>query len=210
MVSVNSSAFVEGLLIGFSLIVAIGPQNIFVLKQGLKKEGQFITASISSIGDTFLILMGVGGLGSLLTSLESFHRLTLWGGALFLIYFGVKSILEAREKEIEIAGDTSGPFSKKKIVLEALAFSLLNPHVYIDTVLMIGTLAANYDTSARVYFAAGTILASWIWFFALSYGASLFAPVFQNKRLAQLIYFAIAILMFVLAYRLVSPELRLV
>ncbi len=170
----------QGFSLGASLIIAIGAQNAFVLRQGLKKQYVFIIAALCSLCDATLILLGVAGLGTIITALPILTLITSWGGALFLLIYGLRSFKAALQTQKLDTHTTSGePARLREVVLAVLAFSLLNPHVYLDTVVLIGSVGAHYPSFERLFFALGAMLASLTWFFALAYGARWLAPLFR-------------------------------
>jgi L-lysine exporter family protein LysE/ArgO len=171
----------QGFGLGMSLIVAIGAQNAFVLRQGLKKQHVFLVAALCSLCDAVLILLGVGGLGAVINALPVLTLVATWGGALFLLIYGLRSFRAAFQSDklntYEVAGE---PTRTREIILAVLAFSLLNPHVYLDTVVLIGSVGAHYPSGERLLFALGAMLSSLTWFFALAYGARWLAPLFRS------------------------------
>ena len=148
---------ISGLLLGGSLIIAIGAQNAFILRQGLLRQHVFILCLICALSDAVLIGLGVAGLGAIIS------------GSKILIGAVSPSGLEAAK---------TGPGSLKAAVLTCLAFTFLNPHVYLDTVLLVGGLSGRYQGAARMAFAIGAMSASFIWFFGLGYGARVLEPLF--------------------------------
>jgi len=177
----------KGLGFGAGLIVAIGSQNAFVLRQGLRREHTFWVALISSLGDVLLILLGTLGLGTVFSSSPVLIRLATWGGALFLLWYGFRSFRSAlKPQTLELEGERK-PSNLKGVMLATLAFSLLNPHVYLDTVVLIGSVAAKESLEGRTLFALGASLASILWFFGLAYGATHLTPLFSNPRAWQIL-----------------------
>lgn len=171
--------FLKGLGVGAGLIVAIGSQNAFVLSQGIKKEYWILIPLICSVCDAALICVGIAGMGSMVKMHPELLRYTAWGGALFLFWYGFLSLRSAfkrgRLDESRIKVATLGA-----TVLTTLALTLLNPHVYLDTVLLIGTIGSQFVHEQKIVFGAGAITASFIWFFVLSLGGSLLAPLFKK------------------------------
>lgn len=194
--------FFKGFFLGASLIIAIGLQNAFVLRQGIKKHHVFITALTASLIDVMLIGAGVLGFGALLEKFPSLISYITWGGAAFLIVYGAKSLYRAF-KPAALSGDEAGGFvqqgTAKEIVLIIMGISLLNPHVYLDTVVLIGGLAAGYGEDGKYIFGLGAMLASLCWFFSLAYGARLLAPFFQKPKSWQILDFLIALIMWAIA-----------
>ncbi len=192
----------KGLGFGAGLIVAIGSQNAFVLRQGLKREHVLIVALVSSLGDVLLILLGTLGLGTVFSSSPLLIRLATWGGALFLLWYGFRSFRSAfKIQTLELSGERK-PSSLRTTLLATLAFSLLNPHVYLDTVVLIGSVAAQESLEGRALFALGASIASIIWFFGLAYGASHLTPLFGNPRAWQILDLLVGITMWTIALSL--------
>ncbi len=198
----------RGLLFGFGLIIAIGAQNAFVLRQGLNKSHVFIAAFISSLGDTLLMVLGIGGLGAFIANNETLSNVSIWGGGIFLFYFGARSFMAALKKEgFEDLDDLNTLNTRKKTILSALAFSFLNPHVYLDTVVLVGSLGAQYPPDQRWIFGAGAIASSWIWFFALAYGAVLLSPIFNKATFRRVVDLIIALIMWSISWTLIGQPL---
>ncbi len=198
-------AFISGLLLGLSLIVAIGAQNAFVLRQGL--TGRFVlpVALVSALLDATLIVLGVAGLGALLESVPFLLGLVRWLGAGYLVWFGIASLRRARsDQSMSVSG--SDPATLTSVVLSTVTFSLLNPHVYLDTVVFLGALAAQFGDS-RWWFALGACLASIVWFFSLAYGAKALSRYVTQPRFWKILDTTIAVFMFALAIGLIFAPL---
>jgi L-lysine exporter family protein LysE/ArgO len=194
--------FVEGWGTSSGLIIAIGAQNAFVLKQGILRNYVFITSLICSFIDATLISLGVGGFGALLTSNLLLLNLARWGGAAFLIYYGFRSFRSAFKTEsLKIELNSKRP-SLKMTLLTVFALSLLNPHVYLDTVVLLGSIGAQFPIHERLYFALGAMLASFTWFFALGYGARYLDPLFQKPIAWKILDFLIGSVMWMIALSL--------
>ena len=201
--------YLNGLLLGWGLIVAIGAQNLYVLKMGVANRHAFSVAALCSITDAFLITLGVAGLGTLIAQNEIAVKIAAFGGGAFLIWFGSRALWAAvkghSDLQIENSEDAKGDF--RKVMLTALGFSLLNPHVYLDTVVFLGTLAAQYPDDDRVTFGLGAVTASLTWFFALAYGAKKLAPLFIKPKAARLLDLFVAIVMLTIAAQLISDQI---
>ncbi|MGI8417352.1 MAG: LysE/ArgO family amino acid transporter [Nakamurella sp.] len=157
-----------GLLTGLSLIIAIGAQNAYVLRQGLARQHIGVVVAICAISDLVLIVAGVAGVGALVRSHPTLLTVLRWVGAAYLVWFGVRSILAARRAHALTAHSLR---AKSSVVLTTLALTWLNPHVYLDTVLMLGNIANQHGPAGRWWFAGGACLGSVIWFTGLGYGA---------------------------------------
>ena len=195
------AAYGHGIGLGASLIVAIGAQNAFVLRQGLKREGRLTVALICAGCDALLIALGAAGFGSLLTRRPWLVQGALWLGAAFLVWYGFCAFRRAWRPETGEQAQTPG--STGSLALSALALSLLNPHVYLDTVVLIGGLSAQYALTPRVWFALGAMTASGVWFFGLAYGAALLVPLFRRPVTWRILDTLIGLIMWSIALSLV-------
>ncbi len=161
-------SLLTGLLTGLSLIIAIGAQNAYVLRQGLARQHIGVVVAICAVSDLVLIVAGVAGVGALVRSHPTLLTVLRWAGAAYLVWFGVRSILAARKAH----GLTVNVLpAKSSIVLTTLALTWLNPHVYLDTVLMLGNIANQHGPAGRWWFAVGACIGSIVWFTGLGYGA---------------------------------------
>ena len=204
----NFWAFTDGAMLGAALIIAIGAQNLFVLRQGACRDQIFIICLLSSLIDASLILLGAMGLGSAIAAFPWLVPWASWGGALFLIVFGLLSFRRVIWPEpLQALDETPVVTSRRKAVLLTLAFGFLNPHVYLDTVILLGGIAAGYAIHARIYFVVGAIIASFVWFFTLGYGARFLAPVMQNRTGARSLDLIVAAMMFFIAASLIQDQL---
>ena len=170
--------FIQGLVIGLTLIAAIGPQNLFVIQQGLKRSFVFTVCLICSISDTLLIIIGII-LSSYLAELsENIIQILKFGGASWLLLYGILKIKNSfREKEFKKIHQTE---KFNNTVLITLAFTFLNPHVYLDTIILIGTISLNFDS--KFSFAAGVSFGSFLFFFSLGYFSKHLSKHFNNKK----------------------------
>lgn len=195
------SPFFSGFLIGAGLIIAIGAQNAFVLRQGIRREHVFVLALICSAADALLIVLGVIGLGALIERFPALlNAVTLFGIA-FLIWYGWQALRRAlNPAAMTMAEDRAMPLSKA--VLTCLTLTFLNPHVYLDTVILVGSLAAPYSGGARMTYTLGAVTASFAWFFALGYGARVLTPLFAKPLAWRILDFGIAGIMFSIAGKL--------
>lgn len=190
-------ASVAGYLLSLSLIVAIGAQNAFVLRQGLRREHVFAVCFFCGLSDAILIAAGVAGFGSLASAVPWFETAMRYGGAAFLIWYGWRNARSAWRggASLDTAGEVVTSLSAILATLAMLTW--LNPHVYLDTVVLIGSISAQYDN--RLAFGTGAVLASFSFFFALGYGARLLAPVFRTARAWQVLDALIALTMWSIA-----------
>jgi L-lysine exporter family protein LysE/ArgO len=198
------SVFVKGFFTSAALIVAIGAQNAFVLRQGLKREHVFVVASICALSDAFLIALGVAGVGRFVQETPLLLSIARYGGAAFLIAYGLFALKRAfatTQQGLVVAAN-GGTTTLKQAVLACLAFTYLNPHCYLDTVVLLGSLSGQYPGALRWYFGAGALTASIVWFFSLAYGARLLAPLFARPIAWRILDGLIAAVMFSIALTL--------
>ena len=207
--SASLAAAIEGFGLGAGLIIAIGAQNAYVLRQGLRRQHVFAVASLCFLIDCLLIALGAGGFASLLQAVPSLPGIAAWGGALFLAGYSLRAFAAAlhpgRLEAADGAGQSAG---LKAAAATALALSLLNPHVYLDTVILLGGLAAQYSGSDRMAFALGAMLASGIWFYGLGFGARRLAPFFASPKAWRLLDAFVGCVMAALAAGLVLEQLN--
>lgn len=195
-----SPAFLPGFALGFGLILAIGAQNAFVLRQGLRREHVFSVCLTCAVSDAILIAAGVAGFGALATAVPWFEPVMRYGGAAFLFCYGARNLYSAWTggAALDVAG--GGPATLAATLAPLLAFTWLNPHVYLDTVVLIGSVSAQYDS--RLWFGFGAVTSSFVFFFGLGYGARLLAPLFARPRAWQLLDLLIGLTMWIIAARL--------
>jgi L-lysine exporter family protein LysE/ArgO len=189
---------VTGFLIGLGLIVAIGAQNAFVLRQGLLRRHVFAVTTVCAASDALLIVAGVAGLGTLVQSSPVLIAAATLGGALFLAAYAVKAARRALHPGRLTAG-SEAPAPLGPTLAAALAFTFLNPHVYLDTVVLVGSLSVRFEGPARIAYAAGAASASALWFYGLGYGARLLAPLFARPLAWRVLDALIAIVMATIA-----------
>ena len=233
------SSALAGLGLGLSLIIAIGAQNVFVLRQGIRREHVFAVAAICALSDLTLIVVGVSGVGAVLEAVPWLVDVIRWAGAAFLVGYGVlaarralkpggEALVASEAEDLDTAGGASsidgafaGPGTSETViapvrtrpvrstlaaaVLTCLALTWLNPHVYLDTVFLLGSVA-NTHGDGRWAFAAGAGIASIVWFFTLAYGARLLGGVLASTRAWRILDAIIAVVMVTLGVMLVLPH----
>ncbi|MCC2609168.1 LysE/ArgO family amino acid transporter [Neorhizobium petrolearium] len=192
------SAGFSGLALGGSLIVAIGAQNAFILRQGLIRSHVFILCLICALSDALLIAAGVGGLGTIVAQSPVLIQVVTLCGAVFLGTYSVMAFRRAAKPGAMVAGAPE-PMGLKAAVLTCLAFTFLNPHVYLDTVVLLGSLSAAFEGTERVAYGAGAAIASCLWFFGLGYGARFLAPFFARPAAWRVLDVVIGVVMGLLA-----------
>ena len=190
-------AVIPGLLMGFSLIIAIGAQNAFVIRQGLSKSHLPLVVVTCASADVFLILIGTGGLGTLIQANKALLEIIRWFGVIYLLWFGYRSLRSAFQTQTLSASSTIYS-SRTKALLATLAITFLNPHVYLDTVIFVGSIANQFGSN-RWYFAAGASVASIIWFVTIGFGAQAASKYMAKPVFWKFLDTAIAIVMFAIA-----------
>ena len=202
-------ALLQGLGLAAGLIIAIGAQNAFVLQQGLKRQHVFVTASICTFSDAILILLGIGGLGTLLTANSAVAHIVTWAGVLFLLVYGFRSFQAAfASKTFEAKASPVQSVRLRDTVTTALALSILNPHAFLDTVVLLGSVGAQYHLVERFAFALGAMLASLIWFFSLVYSSAWLAPLFRHQRTWRVLDMSIGCVMWSIVFSLLWKVIR--
>ncbi|MDH3232940.1 MAG: LysE/ArgO family amino acid transporter [Alphaproteobacteria bacterium] len=200
-----TAAYFTGLLAGLGLIIAIGAQNAFVIRQGLLRQHVFVVATICFVCDAVLIALGVAGLGALIAASRWLTTAAAWGGAVFLVAFGLRAAWNALRRdhkgfaEAEAEAAAKGGQGRRVAIAAALAFSLLNPHVYLDTVVLLGGIGAQYPADTRLGFLAGGVTGSFVWFYAIGFGAMMFTPLFRKPIATRLLDGFVAAVMFAVA-----------
>ena len=188
----------QGFLLGLSLIVAIGAQNAFVLRQGLLRQHVFVVCLVCALSDAVLIAAGVAGFGVLVERHPALPQWMTWFGAGFLAWYGLGRLrAAARPHALHPAERPAG--SLRGAVLACLAFTWLNPHVYLDTVVLVGGIAGRFAPDDRVLYALGAMTASFAFFFALGYGARLLAPLFERPAAWRWLDLGVGLTMWLLA-----------
>lgn len=187
-----------GMLTGLSLIVVIGAQNALVLRQGIRRAHVLPVVAVCALSDLVLILAGVAGVGVLVDRAGWLLEALRWFGAAFLIGYGVACLRRAlRTEQLEAASNGRG--TARAVVLQTLALTWLNPHVYLDTVVLLGSIAQTHGPSGRWWFGAGAAVGSLLWFSALGFGATKLAPLLARPRAWQVLDVLIALVMFAVA-----------
>jgi L-lysine exporter family protein LysE/ArgO len=197
-----TTAFIPGFLLGLSLIVAIGAQNAFVLRQGLRREHVFAICLVCALSDAVLIAAGVAGFGALVTAVPWLAPVMRFGGAAFLLAYAVRSLISAWRNSGALNPSDEVRKSLAATLATCLAFTWLNPHVYLDTIVLLGSVSTRY-AGHRLAFALGAMSASFLFFFSLGYGARLLRPLFANPRAWRVLDGVIGITMLLLAAKLV-------
>ena len=202
------NSYTQGLLLGASLIIAIGAQNAFVLRQGLRREHVGAIVLACGLADALLMAAGVFGLAALINGQPLLGRLLTWAGALFLSGYGLRALWRARRPGGDLHAAQGPKMTLRQALLQLAAFTFLNPHVYLDTVMLVGTVGAQQQEPAlRLAFMAGAASGSVLWFAALGYGARWLAPWFARPRAWQILDGLIGLTMLALAAMLLRQSL---
>ena len=207
LLSAVAPAFVQGLSLSLGLIVAIGAQNAFVLRQGLRREHVGSVVAFCALADAVLISAGVMGMVQALGERPDVARVLALAGAAFLAVYGWQALRRARQPHQLRAANGGAGLSLAGALSQAAAFTLLNPHVYLDTVLLVGSIGAQQPAALRPWFVTGACVASLVWFSLLGFGARWLAPWFARPRAWQVLDGLIGLTMWVLAALLVRHVL---
>ncbi len=200
-------ALVQGLALGLALIVAIGAQNAFVLRQGLRREHVASVVLFCALADAVLITAGVLGMAQALGEHRKIAGALACAGAVFLLHYAWQALCRARRSDTLPKVDTGTPVPLAGVIAQAAAITLLNPHVYLDTVLLVGSIGAQQPQAVRAWFVLGASLASLLWFGLLGFGAHWLAPWFVRPRAWQILDSLIAVTMGLMAILLLRQAL---
>ncbi len=193
--------FIAGLLLGLGLIIAIGAQNVFVLQQGLRRSHVFAVCLTCALSDALLITIGVGGFQLVASQADWIEPVLTLGGALFLFAYGAISARRAIWPHASVKVGTGEKQPLPAVLATCLALTFLNPHVYLDTVVLMGAVSTQYEP--RLAFGLGAVAASFVWFFALGYGAGRISHWFESPRTWRILDSFVALIMWGIALRLV-------
>lgn len=197
--------YFTGFMLSAALIIAIGAQNLFVLRQGLRQEHIGYIILFCGCADATLITLGVSGVGAFLASVPELFKLLTYGGAAFLTGYGLLAFRRSFRSESLIVTEGGG-ISLKYALSSAAAFTFLNPHMYLDTVLLMGVAGSAQPEETRSIFVAGAVTASFVWFTCLGYGARLLAPLFAKPIAWRILDGLVGILMLTIAVLLLTQE----
>ena len=192
---------IAGFGLGLSLILAIGAQNAFVLRQGIRRSHVFAVCLTCALSDALLIAAGVAGFGSLAQAAPWIEPVMRWGGALFLIAYGARALLSAWRGGAVLMVEGGAVEALGPVLATCLALTWLNPHVYLDTVVLLGSVAAQYED--RLSFALGAMTASFVFFFTLGFGARRLAPLFARPQAWRVLDLGVGLLMWAIAAALI-------
>mgnify|MGYP001161288871 FL=1 len=195
-----ASSYATGFALGFSLLIAIGAQNAFVLRQGLLRQHVFAVVLFCAVADMALIVVGIGGLSLLIADVAARYEAALFGlAALWLAGYGVMRLRSAIRANAAIKADAAGSDSLAAVLTTGAVLTFGNPHVYLDTVVLLGAVSVRFTGMDKLAYGTGAATASFVFFFALGYGASLLAPQMQRPNAWRVLDTIIAVVMFALA-----------
>ncbi|USP07693.1 LysE/ArgO family amino acid transporter [Vibrio sp. LQ2] len=200
----NFWILLQGFGFGATMIIPIGAQNAYVLNQGIKRNHHLTTATICSFLDIFFISLGIFGGGAILSQSELLLTFVTVGGIAFLTFYGLQSWKSAFTAQSEENATTTTARGRRAVILGTLAVTVLNPHLYLDTVVILGSIGGQFEGNDRLSFAIGTIMASFVWFYSLSIGAAKLAPTLSKPRVKQAIDIGVALMMFGIAIALTN------
>ncbi len=192
----------KGFIIGAGMIIPIGAQNAYVLNQGIKQNYHFIAATICIICDLLLMSLGVFGGGALINSSTMLYTLLTWAGIIFLTGYGAIFFKSFILNLAETAGEIKQLNSRKAVIFTTLAVTLLNPHVYLDTLVIIGSIGSQFAEHEKLTFLVGIVLASFTWFYALAFAAAKLAPWLSQQHIQRIINLIVALIMWGIALSL--------
>jgi L-lysine exporter family protein LysE/ArgO len=194
--------FIQGFGTGGGLIVAIGAQNAFVLSQGVRRNHHFIVALICIVCDAVFISVGVAGFGRAVSTNPTLSQLAAWGGAGFLFFYGLRSLRSAlRGGSMDISDRSMRTL--RAAIFTTFAVTLLNPHFYLDTVILLGSVSSQFHGESRLYFWVGAVSASTLWFISLSLGGQMLAPLFKKQISWRILDSVVCATMWALAVSLI-------
>ena len=199
------NALLTGFFLGLSLIVAIGAQNAFVLRQGILRQHVFYIALFCSIADTLLIILGITGISYFFNNFINEYSKIIFGiASLWLFIYGLLRLKSTFRSNSMIISNTEKSTNLKNVISIISIFTFANPHVYLDTMFLIGSISQQFLDLNRVYFAFGACSASFAWFFGIAYGAKLLTPIMQQPRHWRILDSLTALIMFIIAINLAS------
>ena len=203
------SVYFQGVALGAALILPLGPQNAFVMNQGIRRQYHLMTAALCTLSDVALICAGIFGGSALLNQSPLLLSLVTWGGVAFLLWYGLGALRTAFSGDVDLSAATGLRQSRWRIFLTLMAVTWLNPHVYLDTFVVLGSLGGQLPEEARRWFAFGTISASVIWFFGLALLAAWLAPRLNTPRAQRIVNLLVGLVMWFIAFKLALQALGL-
>ncbi|MFP2506105.1 arginine exporter ArgO [Buttiauxella gaviniae] len=202
------SYFFQGLTLGAALILPLGPQNAFVMNQGIRRQYHLMIASLCAISDVLLICGGIFGGSALLMQSPWLLAIVTWGGVAFLLWYGWGALRTAMSSSVELASAEVMKQGRWKIIATVLAVTWLNPHVYLDTFVVLGSLGGQLADEPKRWFALGTVSASILWFYGLALLAAWLAPRLRTAKAQRIINGVVGVVMWVIALQLAADGVR--
>jgi L-lysine exporter family protein LysE/ArgO len=199
--------YLQGFVLTAGLIIAIGAQNAFVLSNAVRGNHPLLIAALCAAGDLLLIGFGLAGVGTLVASHPDLMRYAALGGALFLAIYGAFALRSALRGGTGLQTEKTVPLTRGALIFATLAVTFLNPHAYLDTVVLIGSIGGQFPLEQRLIFGAGAVSASILWFFTLGFGGPLLAPLFRRRSAWRLLDGVVCLMMWGIALTLVKPYL---
>lgn len=202
------TTYIQGALLGAAMILPIGPQNAFVLQQGSRKQFHMMSAFLCALSDTVLIIGGVFGGSALLSQSEILMQLITWAGVIFLAWYGYGAFCTALSPDDVVLRTENKASTRWKVIATLFAVTWLNPHVYLDTFVVLGSVGGQLESQFRPWFTAGALTASFVWFFALAILAAWFSPVLNKPRSQRIINIFVGTVMWFIAIQLAIQGLK--
>ncbi|MGL5954749.1 MAG: arginine exporter ArgO [Providencia rustigianii] len=199
--------YIQGALLGAAMILPLGPQNAFVLQQGSRKQFHLMSALLCALSDTILIIAGVFGGSALLSQSELLMTLITWAGVVFLVWYGYGAFRTAMTPDDSVLQLEGRVITRWKVIATLFAVTWLNPHVYLDTFVVLGSVGGQLEGQLRPWFTAGALTASFIWFFLLAMLAAWFSPILNKPRSQRIINLFVGCVMWFIAFQLAKHGL---
>ncbi|MDC9593370.1 arginine exporter ArgO [Xenorhabdus sp. IM139775] len=198
------STLIQGFFLSAAMILPLGPQNVFVMQQGSRKQFHLMSATLCSISDALFIIAGIFGGSALLGQSALLLQAVTWGGAAFLLWYGWGALRTALSAEVELSRPEKRVQGRWRVIVTLFAVTWLNPHVYLDTFVVLGSIGGQLSAELRPWFTLGAVMASISWFFALSLLSAWFAPVLNQPRAQRIINIFVACVMWYIAWSLIK------
>ncbi|MBD2785244.1 arginine exporter ArgO [Xenorhabdus sp. DI] len=203
------STLIQGFFLSAAMILPLGPQNVFVMQQGSRKQFHLMSATLCSISDALFIMAGIFGGSALLGQSTLLLHAVTWGGAVFLLWYGWGALRTALSADVELSRTEKTVQSRWRVVVTLFAVTWLNPHVYLDTFVVLGSIGGQLSAELRPWFTTGAVMASISWFFALSLLSAWFAPVLNQPRAQRIINIFVACVMWYIAWSLIRKGIQI-
>ncbi|HAZ78025.1 MULTISPECIES: arginine exporter ArgO [Pseudescherichia] len=202
------SYYFQGLALGSAMILPLGPQNAFVMNQGIRRQYPLMVAGLCALSDLVLICAGIFGGSAVLMQSPWLMALVTWGGVAFLLWYGFGALKTAFSQQLELANAEVLKQGRWRIIATMLAVTWLNPHVYLDTFVVLGSLGGQLAAEPKRWFALGTISASFIWFFGLALLAAWLAPRLRTAKAQRIINVVVGVIMWFIAFQLAKDGIH--